>query len=187
MTADSENPPLAICSNSSCKGSQLLLSASSDKAEFSEVGAVMVSSCLASHGRPWSQQELYESLKPRATSSGEQMGERADLVSSQGRGDTVLFLNAGDKDERKVEHELTSLWGEALNFPFSGEACLTKYRLLNHMCNKLLQKLPRLQLPAKGEEAAFTDTGLQAQAFLGTLCPLLHFASPFYYFILGLD
>lgn len=45
------------------------------------------------------------------------------------------------------------------------------------MCNQLLQKLPQLQFPAKREEPAFTDTGLQTQAVVGTLCPLLHFAS----------
>lgn len=86
-----------------------------------------------------------------------------------------------------MENKLTSLWGESLNFSFSGEACLTKYKLLNHMCNKLLQKLPRLQFPAKREEPAFTDTGLQAQAFVGIPCPLLHFPSHFYCFILDLD
>lgn len=100
---------------------------------------------------------------------------------------SVLLLNVGDTDQRQVEYELTSLWGEALNFSFSGKACLTKYKLLNQMCNELLQKLPRLQFPPKREEPAFTDTGLQAQAFIGTLCPLLHFASHFYYFILDLN
>lgn len=89
---------------------------------------------------------------------------------------SALLLNVGDTDQRQVEHELTSLWGEALNFSFSGEACLTKYKLLNHMYNELLQKLPRLQFPPKRGEPAFTDTGFQAQAFLETLCPscILH-------------
>lgn len=172
------SPSPTVCSNSSWRCSQ---------GEFSAVGAVTVSSRLASHGRPWSQQEpdVSVTVEPRAPARLGVWGWPC-FIPRQGWS-SALFLNVADKDQRPVEDKLTSLWGESLNFSFSGEACLTKYKLLNHMCNKLLQKLPRLQFPAKREEPAFTDTGLQAQAFVGIPCPLLHFPSHFYCFILDLD
>lgn len=184
VTGDSEKPSLAVCSNSCWRCSQSLLPASPENAELSEVGAVTVPSRFTPHGRPRSQRELDVSLTvtPRATGV---CGERAGLASSQGRAGTA-YLRCGWYTS-EASGTWTSLWGEALNFSFSGESCLTKYKLPNHMCNQLLQKLPRLQFPAKREEPAFTDTGSQAQAVVGILCPLLHFASHFYYFILDLD
>lgn len=83
--------------------------------------------------------------------------------------------------------DLLFLREEALIFLFSREACFTKYRLLNHVCNKPLQKLLGLQFPGKREKAAFTETDLYAQEFPGTLSLLLHFAAPFHCFILDLD
>lgn len=47
------------------------------------------------------------------------------------------------------------LWGEALIFFFPRDACLTKYRLLNPVFDKLQQKLLGLWFPGKRAEAAF--------------------------------
>lgn len=184
-------PSLTVCSDSSWRCSQLLLSATPEKAESSGVGAVTVSSCSASHGRPRSQQELSVSPMCHWQWNPEHQPRRVCggtgwpwFIPGQGW-HSALFLNAGGKDQRPVEHKLASLWGEALNFSLSGEVCLMKYKLLNHMCNKLLQKTATTSVSSKKRRACFYWYRLASTGICRDSVPPPAFCIPFLLLYLG--